>query len=88
MATPYLDRAVADELTSSEIELALRELEALNGADSRAGLEVRHLTGFRARVIWCTSGSRNGEWRLSIEAALLAERAEIERCIAETAGQS
>lgn len=79
MTTSMLDKARTTELTTYEVTLALKELEALNGGSSRVGLEVH--TG-RARISWLNYGGGFSRWCPSIEDALVAEHDELKRCMA------
>jgi hypothetical protein len=83
--TPTLDAARERELTTGEVEKAMRELEAMNPGDGAILMFDRRYDGvrFHARIVWGSCMNRS-VWHDTIEDALCAERAEIERCIAET----
>ena len=81
--TPMLDKARSEELTSSEITAALRELSSLSG--TRVTLECRFNDwhGYEWRVNWRSAGSMRGIWKDYIEDALVADADELLRVIAE-----
>lgn len=86
VATPNLDKARTDELTTGEVVQALRELTALNGGvgvlmqlHPTIRIECRY-SGYCAAVDWRVE--RLGfdlAWHASVEDALVAEHAAINR---------
>ena len=82
--TPNLDKAASEELTSSEIMQALRELTALDPDKSRYGFQV--LVSALSRTVRITMVVDDKLlWRFSdtIEEALLAQRKDLLEIIAE-----
>lgn len=74
MPTPLLDKARSEELTSSEIQTALRELRTLAGADFAVRAELGTDT-YKDCWVHVAGRGRDGD---TIEDALCAWRDEIE----------
>ena len=87
ISTPMLDKARSEELTSSEITAALRELSSVSGDGTNATLECRfnEWRGYEWHVEWRCIGFSRGKWRDCIEDALVAEADELRRLMDEGA---